>query len=171
MARDASLALVETHDKMEASSLATSSCASRATTRMDTTGQLSGGHWQSAACPLRRVTRRGSPSTWPQIILPTRNRLQSAVCKRASQCPRVVNAKTAQSTTTPRRPTGALMHAGPLSSVELAVKDPPPSTSQRGWCRIMGSCRSACSSLVPSSCATLAISDAFTMRRAHSEEA
>jgi len=113
LARDASLALVETHDKMTASSLATARAHHEQRRGWIPPRQLSA--VMASAAVRFAGTRRGSPSTGPRSSAP-RTRLQSAVCKRASQCPRASTPRPRRSTTTPRRPTGALMHAGPLSS-------------------------------------------------------
>jgi len=141
LARDASLALVEDPRQDDSGALfATSSGASRATTRMDTTASAVRRSWQSAAVRSSQGLDGALLQQGPQIICP-RTRLQSGCsAKEHHSAPSAPTPRPAQKHGLPpsqahRR---ALMHADRCRAVELAVKDPATIDVSKGWCRIMG---------------------------------
>jgi len=131
-------------------------------------GQLSGGH-AKCRCPLRRDST-GSPSTGPRSSAP--DPAPSAVCKKSITVPPSVNAKTAQKHDYPSQAhRRSYARRTAVERSNSRVKTRPPSTSQKGWCRIMGlvpiSLFLACALVVRN----LAISDAFHRARTRRAEA
>ena len=114
LARDASLALVEAHDKMTAEL----SCYKLGRiTANDTDGyhRVSGpAVMAKCRCPLRRDSM-GLSFNRPEVIWPP-GPAPKCCLQQSITVPPSVTRRRLKSTTTPQRPTGALMRGGPLSS-------------------------------------------------------
>ena len=163
LARDASLALVETHDKMTAEL----SCYKLGRI---TSNDADGYHRVSCPavmakcrCPLRRDST-GLSFNRPQIICPP-DPAPKCCMQKSITVPPSVNAKTAQKHDYPSQAhRRSYARRTAVERSNSRVKDPATIDVSKGWCRIMGlvpiSLFLACALVVRN----LAISDAFTER-------
>jgi len=147
----ASLALVETHDKMTAEL----SCYKLGRI---TSNDADGYHRVSCPAVMAKLPLSASQGLdgallqQAQIICPP-DPAPKCVCKEHPQCPERQRQDRAEARLPSQAPRRSYARRTAVERSNSRVKT-GHHRRLKGLCRIMGSCRSACSSLVPSSCAT-----------------